>query len=90
MKIWMRNNEIAQVIANIFQAKTVRLTVTGSVALGSAIRAANVILGLPQAELELKFCQIDRSSLVEPQESTKEIYEVMLKQYAEKLSALMK
>ena len=83
-----QNNEIAQVIADVFQAKTVRLSVTGSVALGGAIRAANVCMGLSQTDLESAFCQLDSSSIIEPQQGSKEVYDSLLAKYANKMTAL--
>lgn len=61
-----QNDAIAQVIANIFQAKVQRLTVTGSVALGGAIRAAVHSLDANLSQLEAQFCQVDQSSTIEP------------------------
>ena len=50
-----QNDAIAQVVADIFQAKVQRLAVSGSVALGAAMRAANNSLGCRIAELESQF-----------------------------------
>ena len=62
-----KNDAIAQVIANIFQAKVERLAVSGSVALGGAMRAASNSLGKSIAELEEFFCQPDEGSSILPQ-----------------------
>lgn len=50
------NDAIAQVAADIFQARVERLSVTSSVALGAAMRAASVCLSRSIEELESHFC----------------------------------
>ena len=62
-----KNDAIAQVIADIFQAKVQRLTVSGSVGLGAAMRAASNCLGKDLAELGSTFCQPESSSPIIPQ-----------------------
>jgi len=57
-----KNDAIAQVIADIFQAKVQRLAVSGSVALGAAMRAATNSLGKSFTELEGLFCQPESGS----------------------------
>ena len=79
-----KNNAIAQVIADIFQAKVQRLTVSGSVALGAAMRAASNSLGKSLTELEEVFCQPESDSTLMPQPDTA-IYEVA----AQELDALI-
>ncbi|MGE9295628.1 MAG: xylulokinase [Puniceicoccales bacterium] len=61
-----KNTAIAQVIADIFQAKAQRLAVSSSVALGSAMRAAVNSLRADLASLELAFCAPDESVAAEP------------------------
>lgn len=62
-----KNDAIAQVIADIFQAKVQRLAVSGSVALGAAMRAASNSLGKSFTELESIFCQPESGSTITPQ-----------------------
>jgi len=62
-----KNNEIAQVIADIFQSKVQRLAVIGSVALGAAMRAASHSLGKSLTDLEGVFCQPAAGSTITPQ-----------------------
>ncbi len=57
-----KNDAIAQVIADIFQANVQRLVVSGSVALGAAMRAASNSLGKSLPELESLFCQPEPDS----------------------------
>lgn len=61
-----KNDAIAQVVADVFQAQVQRLAVSGSVALGAALRAASNSLGLPLTQLEDTFCQPEAGSTVEP------------------------
>lgn len=61
-----KNDAIAQVVADVFQAKVQRLAVSGSVALGAALRAASNTLGVQLHELESQFCRPEADSTVEP------------------------
>jgi xylulokinase len=60
-----KNDAIAQVIADIFQATVQRLAVSGSVGLGAAMRAANNSLATQLSELESTFCQPKANSTIE-------------------------
>jgi len=60
------NDAIAQVAANVFQARVERLATSSSVALGAAIRAADNTLGLSLDELETAFCQPVAGGAIEP------------------------
>jgi xylulokinase len=62
-----KNDAIAQVIADIFQAKVQRLAVSGSVGLGAAMRAAAHTLGKSISELEASYCQPEAGSTIAPQ-----------------------
>ena len=61
-----QNSAIAQIIADIFQAKVQRLNLSGSVALGAAMRAAHNIIGSKMSELENTFCKVDEHSTCSP------------------------
>ena len=61
-----KNDAIAQVIADIFQAKVERLAVGGSVALGGAMRAAVNSLEISMPLMEALFCQPDAKSTIKP------------------------
>ncbi|MFP4069277.1 MAG: xylulokinase [Opitutales bacterium] len=61
-----RNNAVAQVVADIFQAEVRRLAVADSVALGAALRAAHHSLGRELADLEARFCQPEPNSRITP------------------------
>lgn len=69
-----KNDAIAQVIADIFQAKVQRLSVSGSVGLGAALRAAQNTLGAQLEALSQQFCQPDTRSTIEPNAATAAAY----------------
>ncbi|PXA03968.1 carbohydrate kinase [Coraliomargarita sinensis] len=62
-----RNDAIAQVIADVFQANVQRLAVSGSVGLGAAMRAADNSLSCRISDLENIFCQPEPGSTIAPQ-----------------------
>lgn len=64
-----RDNAVAQVAADVFQAEVQRLAVTGSVALGAALRAANQTYGLSLEDLQSEFCRPEPGSAVRPKVS---------------------
>ncbi len=64
-----KNDAIAQVAADIFEAKVQRLAVSGSVALGAAMRAAHRCFDIDMDTLEKHFCQADPGSTVTPRVS---------------------
>jgi xylulokinase len=61
-----KNDAIAQVAADVFQAKVQRLAVSGSVALGASLRAASHSLGLDLDEMESQFCKHESGSTIKP------------------------
>lgn len=83
-----KNNAIAQVVANIFQTRVERLVVSGSVALGAAMRAASNSLGKPISALEAVFCQPDANSAMIPNVDSG-VYESTLKQFEQLLSEIL-
>ncbi|CAI8330207.1 MAG: Xylulose kinase [Opitutia bacterium UBA7350] len=62
-----KNDAIAQILADIFQVNVERLAVSGSVALGAAMRAACQSSDITLDELELSFCSPLENSLLYPQ-----------------------
>ena len=62
-----QNNAIAQVVADIFQCQVQRLLVSGSVALGGALRAAVQSLKCDTESLEAEFCKVDTLHVFNPQ-----------------------
>lgn len=69
-----KNTAIIQILADVFQADVQRLDVSGSVALGGAIRAAQHCLDCSLENLEASFCGIS-SEVIKPDESNKAVYE---------------
>lgn len=61
-----KNDAIAQILADIFQVPVQRLTVSGSVALGAAMRAACKTGNFELSELEARFCSPQANSLLTP------------------------
>jgi len=75
-----KNNAIAQVVADVFQAKVQRLAVSGSVGLGAAMRAASNSLGKNIADLERVFCQSETNSDISPQVDSA-VYEAVAQEF---------
>ena len=61
-----QSDAIAQVVADIFEAKVQRLAINGSVGLGAAMRAANNELGIPLADMEAQFCKTEPGKDIKP------------------------
>ena len=68
-----QNKEILQILSDIFQAKVQRLELSGSVALGGAIRAAQHALNFPLRILEDQYCT-SNSEIILPNISNKNVY----------------
>ena len=68
-----KNTAIIQILADVFQAKVQRLEVSGSVALGGAIRAAQHSLNFSLEELENRFC-CDSAEVIAPNPSNIDVY----------------
>ena len=80
-----RNDAVAQVAADIFQAQVQRLAVSGSVALGAALRCAENELGCDLEALVGSFCQPETGSTVVPQASGT-VYEDAAERFAQLLA----
>ncbi len=61
-----KSSAIAQVVADVFQARVIRIAVSESVALGAAMRAAANTFSDTLAELTARFCQQDEASARQP------------------------
>ncbi|MEM8549507.1 MAG: FGGY family carbohydrate kinase [Verrucomicrobiota bacterium] len=72
-----QNDALAQTVADIFGARVERLAMSGSVALGAAMRAAQVVLGVPLSALEEAFCQAVPNSAKEQAANTADTYRAM-------------
>lgn len=69
-----RNDAMAQIAADVFQAEVRRLTVTGSVALGAALRAGLADGTLEQADLSAYFASLEAGEVVRPDPSLAGLY----------------
>jgi xylulokinase len=74
------NNAIAQTLADVFNVKVQRLAVSGSVALGAAMRAANINKGYLLCLLESYFCRPDLNSYIKPSGNS-ELYEPLFEKF---------
>lgn len=80
-----KNNDIAQVFADVFQAKVQRLAVSGSVGLGAAMRAASNSLGYNISDLEAQFCLPEPNSTIAPR-AEKNAYDSLVEAFSTSLS----
>jgi xylulokinase len=83
------NDAVAQIIADVFQAKVQRLVVSGAVALGGAIRAAQHTLGFTLQDLEERFCKRNTDpAVIQPNAATQPVYAEAMVAVAEMLDSL--
>jgi len=69
-----KNQGIAKIIADVFNAKVVRLSTSNSAALGAAMRAANAIGKFDWNMLTENFCKTDSSLDISPDENAHKEY----------------
>ncbi len=69
-----------QILADVFQAQIETIAVSGSAALGAALRAANAVGGCAFADLYARFCQT--VSTVAPRPELRPLYDGLLDRYA--------
>ncbi len=79
-----KNNGIAQIAADVFQAPVERLDVINSAALGAALIAANAA-GHDLDSLQKTFCQTTPGSAIEPDRSLAGIYDSALTRFSDLL-----
>lgn len=79
-----KNNGIAQLVADIFQAPVERLDVSNSAALGAALIAA-AAAGHELAELQQSFCMASPGAALQPDPSLGPIYQDAMSRFAELL-----
>jgi len=70
---------ICQTIANIFQAKVEKISITDSAALGAAMIAASSLCKISFEELKNKFCKAEK--IINPDKKTANIYDNLLQKY---------
>jgi len=83
-----RNNGIARIVADIFQAPVERLAVGNSAALGAALIAA-ASAGQDLAALQTAFCKPDSGFRIEPDPATAFVYADAMESYRALLDAKM-
>ena len=76
-----RRRGLAQVYADVFNAKVERIAVNDAGALGAAIRAANVAGQIPLSALTKQFCSFDDSMSLQPIPENVAVYKQMLPKY---------
>jgi len=81
-----KNDAIAQILADVFQVNVERLAVSGSVALGAAMRAACQSNTITLNELEERFCSPLADSLLRPR-VTPEHYDTVARKLENLLQA---
>ena len=69
-----KNNAIIQILSDVFQINVQQMEVSGSVALGGAMRAAQHCLSFSLKQLESAFCN-NSSEVVKPNKSNKKEYQ---------------
>ncbi len=77
-----KNNGIAQLVSNVFNAPVERLDVSNSAALGAALIAATGA-GNDINELQKTFCQASSDSTIQPESNLSKAYEQTLPRFAE-------
>jgi xylulokinase len=76
-----KNNGIAQLVADVFQAPVERLEVSNSAALGAALIAA-AAAGENLADLQQTFCQASPGAALQPDPSLAPVYDAAIGRFA--------
>ena len=84
-----RNHGILRVLADVFQATILPLSVSNSSALGGALRAAQAVEGRSWSDLYATFCPPERSMAVNPDANTVNVYDKLSKEFAKQLDQIM-
>ena len=84
-----RNPAILRVLADVFQARILPLTVTNSSALGAALRVAQAVEGAPWPSLFARFCAPDAVRAVQPDASTRATYEELGARFAAEVKEML-
>ena len=83
-----KNRGLLRVLADVFQATIMPLSVSNSSALGGALRAAQAVGGHAWQELYAHFCPPNRELAVTPASSTRPVYEELAANFAKQLSQI--
>jgi xylulokinase len=74
-----KSRDFRQILADVFQARIERITVTDSAGLGAAMRAVNAVANVPFSELEKMFAQT--LDATEPNSNNAEVYDKALEAF---------
>jgi xylulokinase len=83
-----RNRGLLRVLADVFQATIMPLSVSNSSALGGALRAAQAVEGRAWQDLYATFSPPERSLAVTPDPSARPAYETLAANFAKQLSQI--
>jgi xylulokinase len=83
-----RNKGLLRVLADVFQATILPLTVANSSALGGALRAAQAVGGQTWRDLYATYCPPERSLAVAPNPAVRELYDNLATTFANHLKDL--
>jgi xylulokinase len=83
-----KNRGLLRVLADVFQATIMPLSVSNSSALGGALRAAQAVGGYAWQDLYARFCPPERDMAVTPEPNTRPIYEDLATNFAKQLSQI--
>jgi xylulokinase len=81
-----KNDGIAQLVADVFQAPVERLDVSNSAALGAALLAATAA-GHELTELQRAFCQASPGAALQPDPALGPIYQDAMRHFEELVAA---
>jgi xylulokinase len=84
-----RNRGLLRVLADVFQATIVPLSIANSSALGGALRAAQAVEGRAWSDLYARFCPPERALAVTPDPGAQAVYQQLGAAFAAKLEELL-
>jgi xylulokinase len=84
-----KNRGLLRVLADVFQATIMPLSVSNSSALGGALRAAQAVGGALWSDLYARFCPPDRDLAVQPDATTQAVYVDMAATFERRLSEVL-
>ena len=83
-----KNRGLLRVLADVFQATILPLSVSNSSALGGALRAAHAVEGRAWSDLYAAFCPPERALAVTPDASSRPAYDLLATNFTKQLSQI--